>query len=95
MPEKNIRDKDDSEETCMSRIQRTGVFQNLVRDIDKNQYPSMSRITKQLLPEKSVRDIDISKETRMSRIQRTGVFRILARYIDKKQNPSMSHTAKQ
>ena len=68
LQEKYIRDKDDSEETCMSRIQRTGVFQNLARDIDKNQYPSMSRIAKQLLPEKSVRDKDDSEESSMSRI---------------------------
>ena len=68
MPEKNIRDKDDSEGTCMSRIQRTGVFRILARDIDKNQYPSMSRIAKQLLPEKSVRDKDDSEESSMSRI---------------------------
>ena len=67
MPRKNARDIDDSKGTYMSRKQRTGVFRILVRDIDKNQYPSISRIAKQHLPEKSVRDIDDSEETRMSR----------------------------
>ena len=68
MPRKNARDIDDSKGTYMSRKQRTGVFQILVRDIDKNQYPSMSHIAKQQLPEKNVRDIDDSEESSMSRI---------------------------